>query len=210
MNILIIGATGGTGRELVTQALAQGHHVTAFVRNPPQITLTHERLAVVKGDVLDYATVGLAVQGKDAVVCALGHKRWFVPSTILSKGTGNVIRAMEKHGVRRLVCETSLGVGDSVGRLGLYYTLFVIPVIVFFYFRDKGRQERLIRKSNLDWIIVRPGQLTNGSQRGTYRHGENIGSFITTVRISRADVAEFMLKQLSEDTYLRKSPAVAY
>lgn len=210
MNILIIGATGGTGQELVTQALAQGHSVTAFARNPAKVTLTHERLVVVKGDVLDYGTVERAAKGKDAVVSALGHKRWFVPSKILSEGTRNIIRAMEQHGVRRFVCETSLGVGDSVGKLGLYYTLFVIPFIVFFYFRDKGRQERVIRKSNPDWIIVRPGQLTNGRQRGTYRHGDNIGSFITTVRISRTDVADFMLKQLTDDTYLRKSPGVAY
>lgn len=210
MNILIIGATGGTGQELVTQALAQGHSVTAFARNPAKVTLTHERLVVVKGDVLDYGTVERAAKGKDAVVSALGHKRWFVPSKILSEGTRNIIRAMEQHGVRRFVCETSLGVGDSVGKLGLYYTLFVIPFIVFFYFRDKGRQERVIRKSNPDWIIVRPGQLTNGRQRGTYRHGDNIGSFITTVRISRTDVADFMLKQLSNDIYLRKSPGVAY
>ncbi len=210
MNILIIGATGGTGRELTGQALDQGHHVTAFVRNPEKIRLKHERLVVVKGDVLNYETVELAVKGKDAVLCALGHKRWFIPSKILSQGVENIIRAMEKHGVRKLVCETSLGVGDSVGRLGLYYSLFVIPIIVFFYFRDKGRQERLIRKSDLDWIIVRPGQLTNGKKRGTYRHGEKIGSFITTVRISRADVADFMLKQLTDDTYLHKSPGVAY
>lgn len=210
MNILIIGATGGTGHELTIQALAQGHSVTAFARNPAKVTLTHERLVVVKGNVLDYGTVERAVKGKDAVVSALGHKRWFVPSKIFSEGTRNIIRAMEQHGVRRFVCETSLGVGDSVGRLGLYYTLFVIPVIVFFYFRDKGRQERLIRKSNLDWIIVRPGQLTNGPKRGSYRHGDNIGNFITTVSISRADVADFMLEQLTDDTYLRKSPGVAY
>ena len=209
MNILIIGATGGTGRELTTQALAQGHFVTAFARNPAKVTFT-KRFVVVKGDVLDYESVAQAVKGKDAVISALGHKRWFLPSKILSEGTRNIIRAMEEHGVRRFVCETSLGMGDSVGRLGLYYTLFVIPVIVFFYFRDKGKQEELIRKSNLDWIIVRPGQLTNGRERGTYRHREKIGSLITTVSISRADVADFMLKQLTDDTYLRKSPGVAY
>ncbi len=210
MNILIIGATGGTGRELVAQALAQGHSVTAFARNPAKIRLTHERLVVTRGDVLDYATVEQAVKGKDAVLCALGHKRWFVPMKILSEGTRNILRAMEEYSVRRFVCETSLGVGDSAGRLGLYYTLFVIPVIVFFYFRDKGRQEQLIRKSNLDWTIVRPGQLTNGKRRGTYRHGEKIGGYITTVRISRADVADFMLKQITDETYIRKSPGVAY
>ncbi|MEO8168206.1 MAG: SDR family oxidoreductase, partial [bacterium] len=179
-------------------------------RNSAKMKLTSDRLEVEKGDVLDYESVSRAVKGKDAVISALGHKQWFIPTTILSEGTNNIIRAMEEHGVRRFVCETSLSVGDSAGRLGLYYTLFVIPVIVFFYFRDKGRQERLIRNSKLDWVIVRPGQLTNGKKKGTYRHGEKIGSYISTVRISRADVADFMLKQLTENDYLRKSPGVSY
>lgn len=210
MNLLVIGATGGTGRELVKQALEQGHAVTAFARNPSAVRVVHERLTVVHGDVLDYDSIERAVQGKDAVLSALGHKRWFVKTTILSKGTKNIIAAMEKHGVRRFVCETTLGIGDTRGKLGLYYTLFVVPFIVFFYFRDKEVQERLIRASSLDWGIVRPGQLTNGRTRGMYRHARNIGSYITTVTISRADVADFMLKQLTDNTYLRQTPAVAY
>ena len=93
--------------------------------------------------------------------------------------------------------------------MGLYYTLFVIPVIVWFYFRDKERQEALIRNSALDWTIVRPGQLTNGRKRGAYKHGTGLGNYLWTVRISREDVADFMLRQLNDDTYLRKSPSVA-
>jgi putative NADH-flavin reductase len=210
MNLLIIGATGGTGRALVLQALEQGHRVTALVRTPSRLKLTHERLDVLTGNVLDYESVDRAVKGKDAVLCALGHKRWIIPTTILSRGTAHIIRAMERHGVKRLVCETSLGVGNSRGRLGLFYTLFIIPVIIFFYFMDKKRQERLIMGSALDWVIVRPGQLTNGQRRGAYRHGEKVGNYLWTVRISRADVADFMLRQLSDDVYIRKTPGVAY
>ncbi|MFN0157291.1 MAG: NAD(P)-dependent oxidoreductase [Bacteroidota bacterium] len=210
MNLLVIGATGGTGRELVQQALEQGHHVTAFARHPAKINVKHERLVVMKGDVLDRASVELAVKGKDAVLSALGHKRWIIPTRIVSEGTKNIITAMEKYGVQRLVCETSLGVSDSRGKLGLYYTLFVIPVIVFFYFLDKARQEQLIKASGLDWVIVRPGRLTNGKRRGKYRHGSDIGNHVTTVSISRADVAEFMLQQLSDNAYLNKAPGVAY
>lgn len=210
MNLLIIGATGGTGRALVEQALAQGHAVTAFVRNPARLRMRHENLSVMQGNVLEYDSVDRAVRGKDAVLSALGHKQWFIPTTILSKGTRNVVAAMEKHRVKRFICETSLGIGDSRGRLGLYYTLFVIPFITWFYFRDKERQEQLIRESSLDWVIVRPGQLTNGEKRGTYRHGGEIGSYVTTVRISRADVAEFMLKQVSDNSFLRQTVGVAY
>jgi len=210
MRVLVVGATGGTGRQLVAQALDAGHEVTALVRTPAKVRVAHDRLRVVRGDVLDYGSVEAAVRGQDAVVCALGHKRWFYPTRILSRGTENIIRAMTACGVRRLVCETSLGVGDSVGRMGLYYTVFVIPFILPFYFWDKHRQERAIRASGLDWVIVRPGALTNGRERGRYRSGPKVGNWLWTVRISRADVAAFMLKQLTEATYLRSTPGLSW
>jgi len=210
MKLLIIGATGGTGQQLIKQALEAGHSATALVRHPSRLKAAHERLTVMQGNVLDYDSVEKAVTGQDAVFSALGHKRWFIQTRILSDGTRNVIRAMEKLGIRRFVCETSLGIGDTKGKMGLYYTLFVIPFLTYFYFKDKEEQERLIRESSLDWVIVRPGQLTNGRKRGIYRHGFDIGNPITTVHISRADVADFMLKQLTDNTYLRKTPSLAY
>jgi len=210
LNLLIIGSTGGTGRELVRQALEQGHIVTAFARKPDKIRLHHANLKIAQGNVLDYASVDRAVAGQDAVLCALGHKRWVIKTSILSEGTRNIIRAMQQHGVKRLVCETSLGVGDSVGRLGLQYTLFLIPLLLFFYFRDKGVQERYIKESDRDWVIVRPGLLTNGKMRGRYKHGGKIGNYIWSVRISRADVADFMLRQVAENSYLRLAVGVAY
>lgn len=209
MKLLVIGATGGTGREIVRQALDQGHEVCAFARNPASVNIRHERLKVSQGDVLDAASVEKAVKGQDAVLSALGHNRFFFPSSILSKGTANIIEAMKKHGVRRLICETSLGISDARGKLGLYYTLFVIPVITFWYFRDKVKQERLIKESGLDWTIVRPGQLTNGKQRGKYRHGPDVGHYILTLTISRADVADFMIKQVTDKKYLHQTPGVA-
>jgi putative NADH-flavin reductase len=209
MRLLVIGPTGGTGREIVEQALERGHEVTALARDPAKVEQRHERLKVVKGDVMDPASLESAVRGQDAVLSALGHKRWY-PNRILSEGTRNIIRAMEKHGVRRLIVETALGVGGSAGRLGLYYTLFLIPFILPFYFWDKRRQEEVIRTSSLDWVIVRPGALTNGPRRGGYRHGSSIGSRLRTVRISRSDVADFMLDQLTDDTYVRAAPGVSY
>lgn len=210
MKILIVGATGGTGRELVKQALERGHHVTAFARNPTKVRIQHERLIVLEGNVLDLSSVEKAVKGQDAVLSALGHKRWIIPSSILSEGTRNVVEMMKRHGVHRLICETSLGVGNSRGRLGLYYSLFVIPFIVFFYFRDKKKQEEIVRNSGLDWVIVRPGRLTNGRMRKNYKHGPKIGNYIWTVSISRADVADFMLRQLEEDGYLNQAVGIAY
>lgn len=207
--VLIIGATGGTGRILVERALDRGWAVTALVRDPGRLVIRHERLTILKGDVLDGRAVDAAVQGQDAVVSALGHKRYLGPSRILSEGTRQVLRSMETHGARRLVCETSLGIGDSAGRMGLLYTLFVIPVILPFYFWDKTRQERLIAASPVEWVIVRPGALTDGSRRGVRREGRGVGSFLWTVKISRADVADFMLDQLTSDTYLGTAVGVS-
>lgn len=210
MRILVIGATGGTGREIVKQALEQGHHVTALSRHASRLGMAHEHLAIMQGDVMNAMSVENAVRGCDAVVCALGHKKWIVPSNTLSEGTRNVVRAMEQSGVKRLVVETALGVGDSMGRLGLYYTLFTIPIILPFYWYDKGRQERVVRESQLEWVIVRPAQLTNVPRRGTYKHGPHVGNYLWSASISRADVADFMLKQLGETPYLRQTPGLCY
>jgi uncharacterized protein YbjT (DUF2867 family) len=210
MKLLIIGSTGGSGQQLVSQALERGHQVTAFARNPSKIRFTHDHLKIVRGDVLDYASVDEATQGHDRVLCALGHKRWFIPSGLLSQGTRNIIRAMKAHGVTHLVCETSLGISDAWWQLGLYYTLFVKWFIVYFYFRDKEKQERIIKESGLDWVIVRPGALNNGRKRGIYRHGPQVGHWLWTVRISRADVADFMLNQLDSTEYLRSTPGVCW
>jgi putative NADH-flavin reductase len=200
--VVIVGATGGTGRQLVAQALERGLEVTALVRDPTALQIEHPRLRVIRGDVLDYASVEAAVQGHDAVLSALGHNQYFYPTRILSEGTRNLLRAMETHGVTRFVCETSLGIGSSAGRLGIYYTFFVIPFILPFYFWDKTRQERIIAASKVEWVIVRPGVLTNAAKKVSYRHGHNVGNFLWTVRIPRADVAEFMLNQLEDDAYL--------
>jgi putative NADH-flavin reductase len=206
--VLIVGATGGTGRQLVAQALERGHVVTALARDPSALRIEHPQLRVVRGDVLDYVSVEAAVQDQEAVISALGHKRFFQPTHILSDGTQNLLHAMEAQGVRRFVCETALGIGDSAGRMGLYYTFFVIPFVLPFYFWDKTRQERLIAASSVNWVIVRPGALTNGPKRGRYQHGRKVGSFLSTVRISRADVADFMLNQITDSTYVRTAPGV--
>ncbi len=208
--VLIVGATGGTGRQLVLQALELGYQVTAFVRDPSKLRIEHPRLRLATGDVLDYASVEAAVRGQEAVLSALGHKRYYPPNRILSKGTSNVLRAMEAQGVRRLVCETSLGIGDSAGRMGLYYTFLVIPTVLPFYYWDKTRQERAIARCDVEWILVRPGALTDAGKRGHVRHGHHVGNFLRTVRVSRADVADFMLSQLQSDTYLRTAVAVAW
>jgi putative NADH-flavin reductase len=208
MKIFIVGGTGGTGRQVIEQALLENHLVTALVRNPVKLNIDHPNLKVIKGNILEPDTFEQAIKENEVVISALGHKRFFIKTNILSKGTKNIVNAMEKHKVKRLICITSMGINDSRFKLGLYYTLFVIPVILLFYFLDKEKQERIIQQSSLDWTIVRPGQLTNGKKRTTYRHGPKLGSYIFTKMISRADVAHFILQEVKNDNYLKKSPSI--
>jgi putative NADH-flavin reductase len=211
MKLLVFGPTGGTGRHMVEQALAQGHAVTAFVRNPARFDLRHANLTVVAGDVMDPATIERAIPGHDAVLSALGAPPRS-SGTIRADGTRNIIRAMEKAGVRRFVCQTSLGYGDSRQTLELaplYFRYLIVPFVLRKVFADHALQEDHIKQSRLDWVIVRPGNLTDGPRTGAYRHGFAASDRTIEVSVSRADVADFMLKQLSDDTYLHKTPGLS-
>lgn len=208
MNILIIGGTGKTGKELIKQSLEMGYSITALVREPKKIKINHPRLCIKKGNVLKPESFGDTFMEQDVVISALGHKRFIIKTTILSEGTKNIIAEMERQKIKRFICITSLGINDSRFKLGLYYTLFTIPFILFFYFSDKAKQEKIIKQSELDWTIVRPGQLTNGKKRSNYKHGEKVGNYILTKMISRADVADFILSQINSNTYLHKSPGI--
>lgn len=209
MNLVIFGATGATGRELLKQALEQGHEVTAFARSPSKISdIEHVRRHVAVGDVLDGATVIPAVAGQDAVLCAIGAsaKR----SSLREEGTRNIVAAMEETGVRRLICQSSLGVGDSRGNLAFFTRYIIVPLFLRHAFADHERQEAVVKESALDWIIVRPPHLKDGPRTGVYRHGFLATDRGINGRISRADVADFMLEQLTNDTYLHKTPGVSY
>ena len=210
MKLLIIGGTGKTGRQLIKQGLEQGHDLTVLARKPGKVKVQHPQLRILQGDVLKPESMTEAFKDQDAVLSALGHKRFIIRTTILSRGTVNIIKEMKHCGVNRIVCITSLGINDSRFRLGLYYTLFTIPFILFFYFRDKAKQEKLIMKSDLDWTIVRPGQLFNGKKRMKYKLGPKEGHYFFTKFISRADVAHFMLQEVQRMDYLQKAVGITY
>jgi putative NADH-flavin reductase len=207
MKVLIIGATGATGKILMREALEQGHEVTALARNPSAVALEDHRLRVLQGNALDESSLEAAVAGQDAVLSALGT-RSARPTTLFSESTHNVIGAMDKHGVRRLVCITGIGVGDSKGHVGFLYDRIIRPFVVRNVYEDKERQEEAIEQSDLEWVIVRPAQLTDEPARGEYKVYLK-GSY-TATKISRADVADFMLAQLTDDTYVHKMPVISY
>ena len=208
MKIVIFGSTGGTGKQLVKQGLELGYEVTAFARTPSKLDeFKHEKLTIIKGDVLNYSDVEKAIIEHDAVLSSLGSPTLKAGDTTLSEGTKNIIKAMSANNVRRFICETSLGVGDSYGQPGFIFTKIIEPLFLKHAFADKEIQETEIKASNLDWIIIRPGGLNNKPKTSKYRHG--LDKTITG-NISRADVAEFMLKQINSDEYLRKTPAICY
>ena len=202
MHIALFGATGGTGRQVVAQALAQGHRITALVRDPSKLT-PHPDLTLVTGDVLDPAAVARCLAGTDAVVCVLGSHGSKTP--IEARGTEQILTAMPDQGVRRLVVVTSLGVGESRAQLAWPWRL-IMDLTLKAILEAKAEQERLVKASGLDWIIVRPGGLTDGPRTGAYRFGTD--PTLKAGRVSRADVADFVLRQLSEDTFLHQAPTV--
>jgi putative NADH-flavin reductase len=206
MNVLIFGATGDTGRELIKQALAQGHTVTGFSRHADELKDDFPKIQTIQGDVADKTAVDKAVQGQDAVLSALGSSS-LKRNPALVKGVENIVNAMEQHGVRRLVYQSSLGVGDSRERVGFLIRYIIIPLVLRNAIADHEDKERIIKQSNLDWVIVRPAGLRNEPLTGDYRTGEDIKF---GARISRADVADFMLKQLTDNTYLKKTPGISY
>lgn len=207
MRVLVIGSTGSVGRQVVEQALEQGHTVTAFARDPAKLDMSHPKLKVMRGDVMDSASLEQAVQGQDAVLYALGAGR---KGTIRSEGTRQIIRAMEKAGVRRLICLSTLGVGESWGNLTFFWKYLMFRFFLRQAFADHVGQETYVQQSRLDWTIVRPAAFVDGNRTGEYRHGFPGSDRTVGLRISRPDVADFMLKQLTDDTYLRKTPSLSY
>jgi putative NADH-flavin reductase len=210
MRVVVFGASGATGRELVSQALVQGHRVTAFIRNPSRLDNRTNDVIVVQGDVIDPAAVARAVESQDAVLCALGAATPLRRDQKLVEGVRHIVDAMDRCAVRRLVYLSFLGVAEGRQQLSFLGRFVVAPLLLRNVVADHESKERIIRRSGLDWIIVRPPRLTSGPRGRDYRHGVDIRATATIPRISRADLADFMLRQLVDDRYLRSMPAVMY
>jgi putative NADH-flavin reductase len=204
MRLLVLGASGRTGRELVTGALGEGHDVTALVRDPDRLNSQNERLRVLVGGATDPATVDEAVAGHDAVLCALGPSsvRELLRTELMRTSVPPLVRAMEHHHVPRLILLSALGAGESARRAPRIARL-AFGSILRQVGRDKEVAEQAVRASGLVWTIVYPPSLTEGPATGTYRHGAEL-ALRGSPRISRADVARFMLSALTDDRYLRK------
>jgi uncharacterized protein YbjT (DUF2867 family) len=208
MRILVIGATGGTGRAIVSEVQAQGHQVNALVRSTATAAPLLPGASLIEGDALDPDATTRALAGCNGVISSLGPKLSpFREITLLSAGTRVVIEAMQQQAVRRLVCITGMGAGDSRGHGGFMYDRIVQPWLLGSIYRDKDRQEAEIRASPLDWTIVRPTVLTDGPAMGAVHALTDLTGFHGG-RISRADVANFIVTEFARAEWKGKAPLI--
>ncbi|MDC0680152.1 NAD(P)-dependent oxidoreductase [Sorangium atrum] len=207
--ILVLGATGATGRLIVSQAAARGYDVTVLVRSAEKAS-DLKGVKLVVGDARDERILRQALKGRDAVVSALGTPASpFREVTLLSSATRALVSAMKIEQVSRLVCITGIGAGDSAGHGGFLFDNVIFPLLLRKVYADKNRQETIVRDSGLDWILVRPSVLNDKPSRDTIRALTDLSSFHGGT-ISRAHVASFVLDQVRDDTWVHRSPLITW
>jgi len=209
-SILLIGASGPTGRELITQISEAGLAIRALVRNQVRLPQAMpENVEVAQGDVLNTASLVKALNGVDSVVSALGTPLILRQVTLLSQGTRNLVEAMRQASVPRLLCITGMGAGDSRGHGGFLYDRLILPTLLRNVYADKDRQEQVVRNSPLDWTLIRPARLVDTGLTGQYRvitqfKNEQMNT------ISRKDVAHFITQELWLARYPRHVVNLTY
>lgn len=214
MKILVVGGSNGLGGKFVEAALEQGNTVTVYSRNPSKLGINHTNLRLKQGNVLDSASIKKAVKSQDAVVCALGLPTRFAigppfakRTYVLSAGTSNIVQAMKAEGVKRIMCVTAIGSGDSARQCTLVARL-TLRIGLRWLFIEKDRQDELIKNSELNWTLIRPTALTNGRKKGA-KVGENLRSGILT-QVSRADAAAEMLTMVDSRKSFKKAYVISY
>jgi putative NADH-flavin reductase len=210
MKIVVFGAGGRTGSLLLKQATEGGHSLTAFVRNPAKLAIQAPAIRIIQGDLVQRAAVENAVKDQDAALCAVGGSSLLRRDPAFTVGVHNIILAMEQAGVLRLIYLSNDAVPEVRPELNLFRRYVIASLLLRNPAADHDLNERMIRQSRLDWTIVRPPYLTNGERTGRYRTGEHIAKAPSVPRISRADLAEFMLNELSESQYVRKAAILMY
>ena len=209
MKIVVFGASRGMGLKVAEQALQAGHTVTAFVRTPSKFMLQHPNLTVLQGNSMDAAAVEHAIAGQDAVISALGPTRPPVPG-MMETSAKNIVNAMTKHGVRRLVSTTGAGVRqpEDQPKLADHLIGFLLNLLAKSVVLDSAGNVQVIQSSDLDWTVVRFPRLTDGDPTGKYQFG--YVSKDSSTQLSRADAAAAVLRELTEKKWIRKLPLVNY
>lgn len=210
LNILVIGANGGIGKKAVEIALQSGHKVTAMVRNPANLTLSHPNLEIVRADIMQPASFNQYVKDKDAIISAIGGKM-DKPTTLYSEGNSNLLAVMKKLGVRRVffISSQAIEISPEQPFYVRWAAKYIVQKLFKYGYADQRVMEDIIKKSNINWTIMRPPRLTNGEVTGQYRVAMN--RFLKNcLSISRADVAHFMLNNISNETAYKVIVEIAY
>ena len=208
MKVIIFGATGSIGKHLVNQSLESGFQVTAFARSPEKLDISHTNLKLYSGDVFILNTVIDAVKGHDCVFVALGSNK--LSGKVRSEGTQNIIQAMKFHKIKRLICQTTLGIGSSRSNLNFYWKYLMFGLVLRSVYQDHQLQETLIKSSGLDWTIVRPAAFSDEPSSTKVKFGFPASEKNLALKIPRIDVAKFMLRQLQDNRYLHQTPGLSY
>lgn len=204
MKVIVFGATGTVGRLAVENLLKTGHTVTAFARSPQNLNLGDANPRLIAGDAMNLSDVTDAVAGHDAVVVTLGAGM-SRKSKIRSQGTMNVIKAMQTHGVRRLIAQSTLGARDSWPTLNFWWKRVMFGALLAPVFRDHELQEQLVEASGLDWTIVRPAAFTDrATTRPVIEDVPNSARGLD-LKIARSELARFLTSQLSDRQYIGRA-----
>jgi putative NADH-flavin reductase len=202
LKFLLLGASGGVGRRILVQGLARGHAIRAQTRDAARLANQPTGIEVVVADPTDAGALRALVAGQEAVIVSLGTAP-SRPTSLFSDVTAKLIAAMTDAGVRRLIAITGVGAGETRGHGGFVYDRIVYPLFTRPFYRDKDRQEALIRQSDLDWVIVRPAPFKSTSGAAPLQAITDVRPDTTLRRITRDEVASFVLDQLASDRYLR-------
>lgn len=208
MKLALFGATGKTGQHVVQQALDRGYAVSVLVRTPSKLTVSHRNLTVIQGDIRDAEKVNQVVAGVDAVLSVLGPSN-NQPEMTISQGTALILNAMQTYNVSRLIVSAGAGVADPKDQPKLFHRLIplLLKLISRNVYEDMVHVVQQVRASDRDWTIVRVPMLTDQGATGDIRVGwvgVNTGS-----RLSRADMARFMLDQLDDTSFIGQAPAIS-
>jgi putative NADH-flavin reductase len=212
--ILVIGANGGIGRQSVEIALAAGHHVTALLRQPAKLALTHPNLEIIQGDVMHPETFEQYVTNQDAVISALGVKGGLLgdkPTTLYSRGNANLLQVMQQKGIRRayFISASAIEISPVIPFFARFAAKYIVQKLLRHMYADQREMEKLVKISGLDWTIIRPPRLTNKPVTGKYRFSIN-GFLKNCLSISRADVAHFMVNNISNKAIIQATIEIGY
>ncbi len=210
MKLIVFGSTGSIGEHVVKQSLEKGFEVTAFCRDKSKLQhINHPKLNIVVGDVYKPESIEKVIKGHDSVCIALGLGK-NRKGNVRDVGTKNIIAALQKVGIKRLICLSTLGAGDSKNNLNFFWKRIMFGWYLKNVLHDHEQQEKHVRESSLSWTIVRPGAYVKGERTEQYRHGFSPDDRTTKLNISRQDVADFIVNELTNNQYVHQTPGISY